>query len=735
MQIKNAFHALLPFLLLVMSLPVLGFAQAGGTVRGTVRLEDSGKPLHDVTVTIIQLKRSVETDDNGVYEFQNVPAGTYDLVAHLDRVPDVVESVQVVAGTPATVDFQIRLRVVGEQITVTASGEGVTSFNSIQSVTSLTAVELAEKNSQSLGEALDHELGVAKRSFGPGTSRPVVRGFDGDRVLVLEDGNRIGSLGFQSGDHAEPIDVLSLEKLEVVKGPATLLYGSSATGGVVNAITGHESAHPGLRGYITGVGSTNNYQASGNAGLEYGTKNWLFWGNGGGQRAGDYDTPIGRITNSYTRGGDGTVGFGYYPGKEFFSLDYTFDKRRYGIPFDPAEEDPEIVYLNPRRHSLRFNGGLRDLDSFINGAQFSLQYNDYQHQEINSVEDVINTQFNNKTFSYRGTFDERRTGRLSGSFGFWGLHRDYKSTGEEALAPPTKQNAFAVFALQKVDFEHIGFQFGGRFEHNGYNPNPILERPTPDRSFNGFSGAVGVRVPLWQGGAIVANFSHSYRAPALEELYNLGPHGGNATFEIGDPNLKREQSEAIDLSLRQATNRLRAELNYFYYHIKDFIFLAPTGEMDDESGLLIANYAQGTTRYTGAEARLDVGLRSNIWLLSEVDYVNAELRDTNTPLPRIPPLRGRIGIEATYKGFRFYPEAVMSDEQDRLFPTETRTAGYAIFNATASYTYAQQHVAQIISVTGFNLGDRLYRNHLSFIKEFAPEIGRGVRLTYTVRFF
>lgn len=735
MRIKKYISGLLAGLLLLGSLSATGLAQSGGTLRGTVTLETSGKPLHSVTVTIIQLKRAVDTDDNGVYEFQNVPAGTYNVVAHLDRVPDVVQPAQVAAGATTTLDFEIRLRVKGEEITVTASGGEETSFNSIQSVTSLGAVELAEKNPQSLGEALDHELGIAKRTFGPGTSRPVVRGFDGNRVLVLQDGNRIGSLGFQSGDHAEPIDVLSLEKLEVVKGPATLLYGSNAIGGVVNAITGHESAHPGLRGYLTAVGSTNNYQAGGSAGVEYGTKNWLFWGNGGGQRGGNYDTPIGRITNSWTVEGDGSAGFGYYPGKAFMSLDYTVDRRRYGIPFDPAEADPEVVKLNPRRQSLRFNGGLRDIDAFINGAQFSLQYNDYRHDEKNFFTDEVNTAFKNKTFTYRGTFDERRAGRWGGSFGFWGLHRDYTSSGEEALAPPTKQNAFALFGLEKVDFEHLSVQFGGRFEHNAYKPSAILDRPTPDRAFDGFSGAVGMRVPTWKGGAFVVNYSHSYRAPELEELYNLGPHGGNATFEVGDPNLKRESSDGVDLSLRHSTGRLRAEVNYFYYHIKDFIFLAPTGEVDEESGLLIADYAQGTSRYTGAEAKLDVGLHRNLWLLSELDYVNAKLMDTNTPLPRIPPLRGRVGLEATYKGFRLNPEAVMSKDQDRLFPTETRTAGYTVFNVTASYTFAQQHVAQIISVNAFNLGDRLYRNHLSFIKEFAPEIGRGVRLTYTLRFF
>jgi iron complex outermembrane receptor protein len=723
------------FLSMALALTATAQAQSNGEIRGVVTLETSGKPVHGVIVSILRLKRSVDTNDDGVYEFKDIPPGTYDVVAHLDRVPDVVQSVQVTGGTTATADFQMRIRVVGETVTVSASGEEEASFSSIQSVTSLTSSEISEKNIQSLGDVLDHELGVAKRTFGPGTSRPVVRGFDGDRVLVLEDGNRIGALGFQSGDHSEPIDLLSLEKLEVVKGPATLLYGSNAIGGVVNAITGHETAHPGLRGFVTILGSSNNWQGGGGGGIEYGTTHWLLWGNGSGQRAGDYQTPLGTVQNSYTREGAGSGGLGYYDGKGFMSLDYAFDGRRYGIPFDPSEENPEIVFLNPRRHSLRISGGLRDLDSFIGGAQFSLQYNDYRHQEINSIEDVVNTEFKNKSFTYRGVFDERKSGRWSGTFGIWGLHRNYQSAGEEALAPPTKQNAFALFALERVDIERVTLQFGGRFEHNGYNPDHILDRPTPDRSFDGFSAAVGVRIPTWQGGALVANFSHSYRAPALEELYNLGPHGGNSTFEIGDPNLKREQGDGIDLSLRHSANRLRAELNYFYYQINDFIFLAPTGATDPESGLLIADYSQGTTRYTGAEARLDIGLHRYVWLLSELDYVNAELKDTRTPLPRIPPLRGRIGFETNIRGFRFAPEAVLAKDQDRIFPTETRTAGYTVFNVNASYTFAEQHLAQTISLTAFNLGDRLYRNNLSFIKDFAPEIGRGVRLTYTLRFF
>jgi iron complex outermembrane receptor protein len=726
--------AILLVFLSIFSLPALG--QSNATLRGTVTLGESGKPIHNTLVTILQLKRTVGTDENGKYEFQAVPPGRYDVVAHLDRVPDVVQRVDLSGGGDTTLDFVIQLGGVSEQVTVTATGTEQAVSNSIQSVEVIGSVDLAKKSPVSLGESLDGELGVSKRSFGPGTARPVIRGFDGDRVLVLADGNRIGGLGFESGDHAEPIDVLNVERIEIVKGPATLLYGSNAIGGVVNAISGHDSAHKGLNGYFTGLGGTNRGQAAGSAGIEFGTEKWLFWGGAGVQGSSDYDTPIGHIQNSFSREHNFNGGVGYYPSKGFFSFNYNYDKRRYGIPFDPDEVDPEIVFLNPRRHSFEFKGGFRESTSFVEAGTFSVQFNDYAHAETNSVTREIGTQFKNKSFLYQGILDQKKHGRLSGRFGVWGLHRDFEATGEEALAPPTKQNAFAVFGLETLDFEKASFQFGARLENNRYTPETTEARGTlPDRSFTGFSGAFGVRVPTWTGGALVANYSHSYRAPSLEELYNDGPHPGNLAFEIGNTNLTRELGDGLDFGLRHSSKRVRLEANGFFYHIKGFVFLAPTGETDEESGLIIAEYRQGTSRYTGTEARLDLGIHPSVWLNLGADYVKAELTDTDTPLPRIPPLRGRAGVELRYKGLLVNPELVVARDQNRLFPTETRTAGYAVFGVSGSYLIARQHAAHIISFNAFNLGDRLYRNHLSFIKEFAPEMGRGLRVTYTLRFF
>lgn len=714
---------------------ITALAQSSGTatVKGTVTLGTTGKPVHNVMITVLQLKRTVTTDDDGHYEFTDLPYGKYDIVAQLDRVPDVVRNADLTSGD-ATIDFQIELTSLREEVTITATGNEQSVSTSIQSVEVLGSIELAKKSPVSLGEALDGELGVAKRSFGPGTARPVLRGQDGDRVQITQDGTRVGGLGFQSGDHAEPIDVLTVERVEIVKGPATLLYGSSAVGGVVNVISGHDSPHKGMTGYVTGVGGTNGGHGGGSAGFEFGSERWLFWGNGGGQRSGDYKTPLGVVENSFSREASAAAGLGYYPKKGFFSINYNFNKRRYGIPFDPNDPEAEIVELNPRRHSVEFRGGFRENQSFVTAGTFSVQYSNYKHSEIESETGEIGTSFKNNTVLYQGIFDQRKQGRLSGRFGFWGMHRDFAATGEEALAPPTKHNAFAVFGLETLDFEPVSIQFGGRVETNRYNPEVTVTRGVlPDRTFTGFSGAAGIRVKTWEGGAFVSNFTHSYRAPSLEELYNLGPHRGNLAFEIGDPNLTRERTDGIDFGIRHSTKRLRFEANGFYYHMNDFVFLAPTGAF--EEGLVVANYDQAAARFVGTEARFETELHPAIWLNLGLDYVNAELTADNTPLPRIPPLRGRAGVEIRYKGLLLNPEIIMANQQDHLFPNETRTAGYAVANLSGSYLFAHGHTAHIVSFNFFNMGDTLYRNHLSFIKQFAPEMGRGLRVTYTLRFF
>lgn len=729
MRVQDLFF--LGFLLFSFSSIVVAQSNNIGAIRGTVVLDPSATAARNAVVTITELKRSITTDDHGAFEFKEVPNGNYQVIAHVDRVPDVVKNVTVTPGTQ-NLEFHLVLAPVSEQVTVTASGGPEAIAASYQSVDSVGALDLSQRNTVSIGEALEYELGVAKRSFGPGSGRPVIRGFDGDRVLVLQDGMRVGGIASQSGDEVEPVDVLALDRVEIVKGPATLLYGSNAIGGVVNGISTNDIFQKGLSGYLTAFGANNNWQGGGSGGLKYGFKDFMIFGNAGAQKANDYQTSRSTVPNSFARTGNVSGGAGWFPRKGWFVFNYGYDRRRHGLPVEPEEVDFESVH--ERRHSYEVKGGLRELGTFVESVNFGLRYNDYKVREFEFESDEGVTELEatafNKNFNYFANFDQHHRGKFSGMFGFSGFTRDFESVGEEAPAPRTKQHSFAVYGLERIDLERIGFQLGARLEQNGYNPEGDL----PERNFVGFSGSAGVRIPLWTSGAVIANYQHSFRAPALEELYNHGPHPGILLFDIGNPNLEAEQGDAIDFSLRHNTERVRIEGSVYYYKLRNFVFPAFTGEVDEDSHLRIAEYTQGNSRFVGTEASIAARVFGTLWINGKFDYTRAELSAQDKPLPRIPPARGILGFEWSYRAFRVQSEVILADRQVRVFDNETATAGYALFNVNASYTFVTDRVAHVFTISGYNLGDAFYRNHLSFIKDIAPEIGRTVRLTYSLRF-
>ncbi len=763
--------ALFGLILFVSCSPAVLWGQ-GGRIEGEVLLKRTGDPLHNAVVHLDELGRTAQTNHQGRFAFDNVPPGEYRLHAHADiALTEAAETVTVAAGGTARVKIELDLATVRERVTVTATGVPQSVFESFQAVDARNSFDLATQISPTIGETLANRPGngVAMRSFGPGSGRPIIRGFDGDRVLILQDGIPTGTLSSQSGDHAELINTAGLDRLEVVKGPATLLYGGSGMGGVVNAITRHhafhEHPHRGLRGYLSGTGGSANAFANGSGGFEYGLKNWMVWGGGGGQRSGDYGTPIGRIPNSDTRLSTGYAGLGRYGNRHFFSLNATYDSGLYGVPFSNLlhghEHEPEQqaqgsrgkaaapvraeehdhehelarTELDSNRQAYQFSWGVRNPLQALENFTLRLNYSRWRHDEVELFDDghrQTGTRFDNRQFVWRGTFEQARRGSLSGRFGFWGMVRDYRATGEEALAPPVDQQAFALFALEEVNLERVKFQFGGRLEHNRYTPGEA-EEPFPNRSFTGVAASGGIQVGLWQGGVFLANYNRSFRAPALEELYNRGPHAGNLAYEIGNPRLKPETGNGLDLSLRQRSRRAQGEFNLFYYDFSNFVFPFATGER--EEGFQVIRFAEADSRFYGTELNLGLGLHRYLWLHLGADYVNAQEKREKISLPRIPPLRGRAGLEWNWQGWRIEPELIVAARQDRTFTGETETPGYAVFHLTASYIITRGHFVHQFAVNTFNLGDRLYRNHSSFLKDLAPEIGRGVRFTYRVRFY
>lgn len=785
------FRRIITLTFVLLSLSLAAFAQSG-TIRGTITSDVNQSAVGGVSVEITQLRRTAETDENGVYEFTNIPPGRYTLVTHIEGFSDRAQPVVLVSGATTAVDFSLSLTALREEVTVTATGAEESVFESFQSVNSVGSTRLREQANTGIGEVLEREAGVSKRSFGPGSSRPSIRGFEGDRVLVLQDGIRNGSVGSQSGDHGEPIDTLNLERLEVIKGPATLLYGSSAIGGVVNAVSGDENdSHPGFRGSFSVLGGTVNRQGGTSGNVEYGYKKFLFNVAGNFINERDFNTPLGRIPNSAARSYGGATSFGYFSDKVYVKGSFNLDRRRYGVPYAPLFESGELlsianggikcgvikqsspdgveptpcqfnifairdafanrlpptpdeaIDLRMRRNNYRASSGFRDLKGAIPQADFYVDFTNYRHEEIETADniDTVATNFLNDTFTYRGVFQQAGYKNLTGRFGFEGFRRSYLTEGAEQLVDgKVRQNNFSVFALEEFSFDRVALQFGGRVETNRYRPtNPVYQ----ERDFTGFSGAVGARFRLWQGASFVANFNSSYRAPALEELYNFGAHIGTVTFEIGDQNLERERSNGIELSLRQNLRRVRINGSFFYYGIKNFVYLAPQdadgdGNIDVEDNLPIGAYLQDDSRFVGADVSVDVDINKYLGAFFIGDVVSARLRDAAaTPLPRITPARARFGVDFRYEGLSVRPEAVFVSRKSAndVFALETPTAGYGLLNVNASYTFSTEHYAHIFTFGGQNLNDKLYRNHVSFIKDLLPEAGRGVRASYTIRFF
>ena len=731
-----------------------------GTIAGQVTLQANGDPVHGAVVLVVGSGQFAMTDDEGRFEIARVPTGEQQVLAQREHLTAARLAVTVVGGETVTQHFILGLSPVHEEVTVTANaGEQLTSFEAFNAVTSLDSFDLTKKPGSSVAEVLEDEAGVAKRSFGPGSSRPIIRGFDGDRVLILQDGVRTGDLSSQSGDHGVTIDPGGLERLEVVRGPATLLYGSNAIGGVVNAITPHDtlrqSVTPGLRGQVAFDSGSANAQVGGSSSVQYANDRWLVWGGGGSRRSGDYDTPLGPIENSETRLGNARGGLGYSGDRGYVSVGYQIEDGRYGVPFaaqfegeapDDSEPhtDDEQIDIEQQRQGVRLDLGMREIaNGWLEAFRVSVNYIDWEHQELESSGgiDAVGTSFENDSFVTRAEFTQQSTGRLGGTLGLWTLRRDFRSVGAEALAPPTVQQAVAAFAYQEMDFDRYRIQFGGRLEHNRFDVDPRAadhehgdDAPsTRDRTFTGFSGSAGAQVDLGQQSVLVANVTRAFRAPALEELYNFGPHVGNLTFEVGNPDLEREATVGLDLSIRHQSAGARASFNAYVYGIDNFVFPALTGEEAD--GLRVARFEQGDSRFVGFDAAGSLLLPGTVWLNANAGFVSARLTGRDIPLPRIPPFHGSLSLDLPYRGLTISPELVWATAQSDVFQGETATAGYATVNVTGSYVWAQAHIAHILTVSAYNVTDQLYRNHSSFIKELAPEIGRGVKVGYSVRFF
>ena len=723
--------SLLPCLLLV-SLPALGApADAGPDATLEVEVvEARGNPLSGVTVVLVGAGRECVTDAKGICRFETLVPAKYEVSVRLAGFGGARAEAILKAGAPISLPVTLFPEVHRSE-SVTVSPGSRDTFESYQPATVLGGADLAQNLAPNLGETLGSQTGVNVRSFGPGPSRPVIRGLDGDRVLVLENGARTGDLSSQSADHGVNLDPSSATQIEVVRGPATLLYGSSALGGVVNILSDEIPARSvrGARGSLTLQGGTANDEAGAAGDVTIGNGRWAFRMGGSANRTGDVTTPEQEIPNTQSRMKSGGAALAHTGDNGYVGGSYQYVDSRYGVPF--VEEG--LTQLNPRRHRVDLRAERRNLGGFIEGIKLVGGYRDYAHDEIEASGEIA-TSFRNEFTEGNLLLNHRAVGRLKGTFGFWGTHRSYTSQGEEALAPPTTQNTLAAFIYEELTFDHLSLQLGGRLDQTSLSPDGAsVGRPElVDRDFTEFSGSLGLVGHLRDDLALAVNLARAARNPSLEELYNNGPHAGNFAFEIGNPDLESEKGLGLDVSLRYRSRRFHGEVTWFRNSIDSFIFAFPTGEVEDD--LPVVNFQAEDSLLQGFEANVDLGFTDSLWLELGGDGVRGELRTTGDPLPRIPPYRGWVGLRYEKGGFHLEGELRAAAEQDRVYGAETSTAAYTVVNVHATYTLTTGRTVHVLTLRGGNLGDELYRSHLSYVKDLAPEMGRTLKLVYTLRF-
>jgi iron complex outermembrane receptor protein len=724
-------------------------AQAGTQLSGRLVNSLSGDPIAGATVTLEELRRDTTSAADGTFTFEGVAPGSYHLAVRAPGYSSRRTEVSLAAtGTPR-VDVPVDPELHFEEV-LSVSPEARSQFESFQPTSVLAGQELSKQLEMSLGATLERQPGVASRSFGPAPARPVVRGLDGDRVLILQDGQRMGDLSSQSGDHGVQINPAAAQRIEVVRGPATLLYGANAIGGLVNVITDEIPTKPmmGSSGNFTlNLGTAAN-EAAAAGDVHVGNGTFALHLGGGGGRSGDVATPEGDLANSQSRNGFGNVGLSWTGAKSYVGGNYGYDDTKYGIPV--VEEGQ--VQLTPRRHAFSLRAGATGLTGAIDSYRATLAIRRYKHDELEGSE--VGTAFTNNTEEVEVMGSHKAVGRLKGSAGGWFLNRAFDAIGEEALSPAVDQRGFAAFVYEEVTWPHVTVQFGGRVDHSRYEPNAEA-----DRSFTTGSGSAGLLLrPAAANDRVTVALSvaRAARYPALEELFYFGPHPGNFAFEVGNPDLNPEHALGFDIALRWRSSRASGEVTYFRNDISDYVFRAPITEAEFESRVpefaarfptrgigeepiatdefpIVENLAADSI-LQGIESHADFQLTSNIAVELGLDYIRGTLKDTDEPLPRIPPLRFRGGLRYQRNAFQAGGEVTATAKQDRLFPTETPTDGYQLLRLYSSYSFMSGNMTNTITARLDNATNELYRNHLSLIKDLTPEMGRNFKVLYNVSF-
>ena len=694
---------------------------------------------------------------------------------HLFCAAAAALSTQAVAAAPAAATDATAV----EQVVVTADPLGRADSHLAQPVTVLRGEALQRQPLRNIGEAVSNQLGVTSQDFGPNVGRPTIRGLTGARVRVLGDGIGTMDVSTLSPDHAVAIEPLLARQIEIFRGPATLLYGSGASGGLVNVVDDRILSVMPTRwnGEVVGQYDTVNNGRTGAFRLDGGIGSHLALHLDGlrvatddydipnfAERVPDPGEPAGTLINSDADNANYTGGASFIDERGFLGFAVSRMDRNYGVPGAHAhehegEEEADAgplpnagVRIDQAQTRFDIKGGLNAPLPGIREIRTRWGINDHTHQELEPTDEVGTLLLNEE---WEGRFEvlhEQWRG-IDGVVGVQLQNRDFDARGEEAFVPKSAQDSVAVFLVEKTDFGPVHVDVGLRYENNEAE-DEVTGREVSHDVFS-MSGGLSYRLQadIEFGGAV----TRAERAPALEELFANGPHLATNTFEIGDAGLDTETSTNIDLFVRRAEGRWRWSAGVFYNDIGNYIFaleqdgngdgiadrvepdFGATGVVvDEDDALLLVRQTQDDARFWGFELESMYEVMNNhygqldwrLWL----DSVDAEL-DGGANVPRIPPLRVGTGLEWRLARWSAGFAAVRYSPQDELSALETATDGYTDVSLHAEYALPLPDDREVqFFARGYNLGNEEQRRHVSFLKDTVPAPGIGAQLGVRVSF-
>ena len=721
-------------------------------LRGEIRNASNDEPVSFAYVHLEEINRSTTADRDGIFRFQNVPAGTYVISVHRIGFKTYNREIEY-DGTESELLY-IRMQpqnISGEEITVTETQEQTGGARLQHASTKIIGEELRRNLGTTLSETLTNQAGFSERSSGPAPGRPVIRGLGDERVLILRDGERTGDVSAQSADHGVSIDPMGAEEIEIARGPAALAYGANAIGGVINVVKNQipNTVPNNLTGTASLNGKSVNNEASAAVDLIVPWKNWAATLDLNGKSGQDFSTPEASIENSYLRNTHNTAGLSYVGKNGYVGGSFSTYLSDYGIPPDPNGGHPSGVDIEMRKYQADFRGEYIIDHTFFRTIEARYSFVNYNHVELES-NGSLGTEFGKLTTNVSvssntngwAIFDE-------GSMGLWGEMQDYAVRGADT--PDSDLYSAAAFIIQEGDAGNLHFEIGARLE--SIQSRPDEERVSSrigqieNRSFLGLASSASLIYGLTERVFAGTTVMHSFRAPTLEELYSEGPHLAAYSFEIGNPQLDPERGLGTELFLRYRSSRINAEVVGYRNKFQNYLFPRDTGEQS------ISDPALNNYQFTGSEAEFfgfelsaDLQLHQRFTIGGNLSYTRAErtvseeekqvtgFSGDTRPLPMIPPLKGSFFVKYSQGNFTATTRMVLADEQTRLSEFETITDGYSLLNASLQYRIDTPQLLHTISLSGKNLLNTTYRNHLSRIKEVFPEPGLNISLLYRIYF-